>query len=243
MDDAPVSGPSRPRRVPAPNLADRIVNLQRKNAAQTGSSRRPQTRKPEKDEFSRSAAGDVPAVQRTLYNPSAEFSRGPASERPSQRTLFDPTRPPALNIPRVTVSPQPITPPLPRSNGSPRVDSDDRHRLQRAEHPRRPDAPTKKLFNPDIHDPLHFHPRPVDPSRDSGTGSSSSRLGVRRPMVNGRTPEEEADRERERRKRREGSERGSVFSKKKESDARSKESRSSEGSESLKDRDRGKGKG
>ena len=105
-------------------------------------------------------------------------------------------------------------------------------------HASRGEAPVKKLFNPDVHDPHRFHPRPADLS------AGSSRSILRRSQTgNGRTPEEEADRERERQRRREGSERGSQAAKRKDSDGRSKGSRSSEGSESLKDRERGKAKG
>ena len=150
-----------------------------------------------------------------------DFSRGALTSPAPQRTLFDPTRP---------VS----TPPI-------RLEFDERpRRPPRADLPiRRADASVKKLFNPDIHDPHSFHPRPVDPGRDGNSGSLRSVL----QRQNGRIPEEQADRERERQKRREGTERGIQASKRKEPDAKSKGSRSSEGSESLKDRERGKGKG
>lgn len=95
----------------------------------------------------------------------------------------------------------------------------------------RRDAPVKKLFDPDVHDPVHFHPRATAPEGSSRVRRSAG------------TAEEEGDRERERRRRREGGEKGSAgSSRKKEGDARSRGSRSSEGSESLRDRERGKGK-
>lgn len=166
------------------------------------------------------ADGNRTVLTRKLVIQVDEFSRG-AEIAPVQKTLFDPARP----IPLV----------------QPRSDTEDRPRRPRADPPiRRTEAPVKRLFNPAIHDPHSFHPRPVEPARQDSGSSSRSLL---RPAPNGRTPEEEADRERERRKRREGSERGSHASKRKDVDAKSKGSRSSEGSESLKDRERGKAKG
>ena len=151
---------------------------------------------------------------------SDEFCRG-AERVLSQKTLFDPARPP--------------------QNSHLGVDTAEPPRRQRDEPNLRRTGPTvKKLFNPDRHDPHSFHPRPIDQAH--GAPSNSSRSILRR-VPTSRIAEEEADRERERQRRREGSERGSQASKRKESDAKSKGSRSSEGSESLRDRERGKGKG
>jgi protein SMG6 len=237
MDPSPVSGPSRPRRVEN-NLADRIIQLQRKNAANP--SQLSTNAGPSRLSASRSREPlplPVPSpISQTRTSPrlpmSDEFSRDlPAL--PSSRQLYNPGQP--ASAPAIPVPPQ-----------------DDRSRrirpVESAKGPVRRDQPVKKLFNPDIHDPLHFHPRPSPvPPPHPPEGSSSRGLQRNAGIPNGhghpRMTEEEADRERERRRRREGSERGSnVPSKKKESDTRSKGSRSSEGSESLRDRERGKGK-
>ncbi|WVQ99451.1 hypothetical protein IAU59_006586 [Kwoniella sp. CBS 9459] len=191
-----------------------------------------------------------------------EFSRGPVPG-PSSRALFDPSRPTAPQLAKLDRSPRPSPPQL----STPRLaDVEDRERERDRdrdmERPRRrldsrrnePPSNGKKLFDPSIHDPHHFSsPRPsiaTPPPLPNGHGllpdsseaGSSSRSLLRRAAAPSRTPEEEADRERERRRRREGSERGSLPSKRKDSDQKSKGSRSSEGSESLKDRERGKGK-
>lgn len=176
---------------------------------------------------------DGPVGHRHLFDPSMPAPPRPKAERspqpdaeeprrlfrsePTGRTLFDPHRP------------------LPPRDRSPLPEAEDRHRLHHSEPIRRGEPSSKKLFNPDIHDPHQFQPRPGVPAPSQGP--------IRRNITNGMTREEEADRERERRKRREGSERGSMHSKRKDADAKSKESRSSEGSESLRDRERGKGKG
>ncbi|WRT66431.1 uncharacterized protein IL334_003387 [Kwoniella shivajii] len=169
-----------------------------------------------------------------------EYSRGPGSKSSSSRALFDPSRPTVPQLAKLDRSPR-----LPSS-------SEDEVPRRRVESRRNESSNIgKKLFDPTIHDPLHFQPRPpittpIPESSElgSGSGSTSSRLLLRRGVPGVvRTAEEEADRERERRKRREGSERGSLPSKRKDSDTRSKGSRSSEGSESLKDRERGRNNG
>ncbi|WWC62026.1 uncharacterized protein I303_104613 [Kwoniella dejecticola CBS 10117] len=187
-----------------------------------------------------------PRRAHTSLRPPAEideFFRGPNPHASASRALFDPSRPanpPLYHAQAPARSPRP-TP-------SPVVVSSEDERPRRRVDSRRLEGSSssgpKKLFDPSIHDPMHFSPRPTVTTPDSFevASASSSRLLLRKPI---RTPEEEADRERERRKRREGSERGSQLNananaKRKDSDTRSKGSRSSEGSESLKDRDRGK---
>ncbi|WWC70044.1 uncharacterized protein I206_103988 [Kwoniella pini CBS 10737] len=165
-----------------------------------------------------------------------EFSRGPHPS--SSRALYDPSRPaPPLYNPQGPAR-------SPRADSNPTIISSEDERPKRRVESRRMEGSSstghKKLFDPSIHNPMHFAPRPImtTPESSEVASASSSRLLLRRPV---RTPDEEADRERERRKRREGSERGSQLNaKRKESDTRSKGSRSSEGSESLKDRERGK---
>ncbi|WWC89258.1 uncharacterized protein L201_004179 [Kwoniella dendrophila CBS 6074] len=183
-----------------------------------------------------------------------EYSRGPGPSS-SNRALFDPSR--------SASSQQQVLPPIPRVDRSPRPIYEDEIPRRRLDSRRNGAADSqsygqgqpssssssKKLFDPSIHDPLHFSSHPHQNLRSTSNtpessemGSSSNRLLLRRPHTT-RTPEEEADKERERRKRREGSERGSTSTsmmKKKDSDTRSKGSRSSEGSESFKDRERGK---
>ncbi|WWD17242.1 hypothetical protein CI109_101680 [Kwoniella shandongensis] len=284
MADAPVAGPSRPSRRnldSSADIANRIVALQRKNAALVGgpsitnlgsglgyTTRRGgdgATSRNERDRSRDGRGGLTPQAQNNGRPPSSprrlptshtshqsshslqppakidEFSRGAVPGPSSQRALFDPSRPVAVQVGRLDRSPRQL------------VENDDRQRRRVPDaQSRRGDALSpigvsapagaRKLFDPAVHDPHHFTPRsPITPSGgDSETGSSSSRLLVRRGV--GRSAEEEADRERERRRRREGSERGSIPSRKKDSsDAKSKGSRSSEGSESFKDRERGKG--
>jgi protein SMG6 len=218
----PDPGPSRPPRRVDVNLADRIMQLQRKNAntnpSVPGPSRKP-TPLVVPPPTSPRIRSQVPSS--TILRDD-EFSRGPSIPKIS-RQLFDPTR---SNLPVHT----------------PTITEDRTRRVRPVELPvSRRDAPVKKLFDPDVHDPHHFHPRP---NGNGSEGSSRRQLSVGVTSGNGRMTEEEADRERERRRRREGSERGSTATgKKKEGDARSKGSRSSEGSESLRDRERGKNKG
>nr|XP_019046379.1 hypothetical protein I302_05123 [Kwoniella bestiolae CBS 10118]OCF25309.1 hypothetical protein I302_05123 [Kwoniella bestiolae CBS 10118] len=264
-DPTPLAGPSRPRRaVDNTDIANKIFALQRKNASTgegSGSSTRP-SRRTESSERERERhrlpqIGVLPAAgpMRTYPNPPAspnrssnpprhpssprrthpslrppadidEYSRGPPPNALSSRALFDPSRPSSAPIQRTDRSPRPL---VEEERPRRRVDS-------------RPSS-SKKLFDPSIHDPMHFSPSLRLPALESSEQGSSSKLLLRRPPGGSRTAEEEADRERERRKRREGSERGSTStgSKKKDSsDTRSKGSRSSEGSESFKDRERGK---
>lgn len=170
-----------------------------------------------------SGRGEQPVSQLTCRASSRrqeaeDFNRG-ADRSSAPRQLYDPARSPLPVVPRAEEAPRrrpPVPPPHAQARNEPA---------------------TKKLFNPDVHDPHQFQRVRAVPSE-----SSSGSRGLMRKPAAARTPEEEADRERERRKRREGSERGSLAVKKKDSDTRSKGSRSSEGSESLKDRERGKGK-
>lgn len=192
-----------------------------------------------------------------------EYSRGPS--QPARRALFDPSR--SVPPPRVASPLQMEAPP----RSQPQPASPSRHRStpdgpsRRAESPSRPPRPSRKLFDPTVHDPHHFSRPPVpvvppptaSPLLNEGNLSRARdlprsvdpALAVRRPHLP-RTAEEEADKERERRRRKEGSERGSGSSGRKKEDsggrskgARSLGDRSSEGSESFKDRERGKGKG
>ncbi|KAK8864458.1 hypothetical protein IAR55_001707 [Kwoniella newhampshirensis] len=281
MDDTPVAGPSRARRNldSSNDIANRIVALQRKNAAllsgtSSGSSgdglgltsHRGVDRERSRAGLGQAAQGHnqtgnrPPSSPRRLptsqinHHPSQslrppaeinQFSRGTVPISSTPRALYDPSRSAVPQPSRIDRSPRHLS------------DNEDRHRRRVPEsQSRRGDgiaaqsssgglglAGARKLFDPAVHDPLHFAPRsPVAPSAgESEAAPSSSRRLPRKPLGISGGAAEEGDRERERRKRREGSERGSVPSRKKDSDGKSKESRSSEGSESFKDHERGKG--
>ncbi|OCF36801.1 hypothetical protein I316_01397 [Kwoniella heveanensis BCC8398] len=252
-DPTPMAGPSRSRRqVDNNDIAHKIVALQRKNASLPPGERNgpSSTASPSKSRNPPRNPSSPRPPHSSLRSPAEinEFSRGPVPG-PSSRALFDPSRPTAPQLAKLDRSPRPSPPQL----ATPAVpDTEDRDRPRRRLDSRRnePSSTGKKLFDPSIHDPHHFSaPRPTIATPPNGLGvladsseaGSSSRSLLRRAAPS-RTPEEEADRERERRKRREGSERGSLPSKRKDSDQKSKGSRSSEGSESFKDRERGKGK-
>lgn len=195
-----------------------------------------------------------------------EFSRGPT--KPVSRALFDPTKSIPLPPPPRVASPLPIDPPSrsqPPPPSSPArvreqpIAGPSNHGVRRnvrPESPARGPKPSRKLFDPTVHDPHQFSkpPTPVSLGPGEASGSRVSRQSETGASVKRswppRTAEEEADRERERRRRKEGSERGGsgISGRKKEEAGRSRGARSlgdrsSEGSESFKDRERGKGKG